>query len=42
LGGRAGRQISEFQDSQDYTKKPCLKKNQKEKKEKNCSIGLGI
>jgi hypothetical protein len=25
LGGR-GRQISEFQDSQDYIKKPCFKK----------------
>jgi hypothetical protein len=27
LGGR-GRQISEFQDSQDYTEKPCLEKKQ--------------
>jgi hypothetical protein len=39
LGGR-GRQISEFedsQDSQDYTEKPCLKKtkqNKTKKKEK--------
>jgi hypothetical protein len=30
LGGR-GRQISEFEDSQGYTKKPCLKKKKKKK-----------
>jgi hypothetical protein len=28
LGGR-GRQISEFQDSQGYTEKPCLRKQNK-------------
>jgi predicted nucleic acid-binding protein len=33
LGGR-GRWISEFQDSQGYTEKPCLKKIQNPKKEK--------
>jgi hypothetical protein len=35
LGGR-GRPIlqSEFQDSQGYTEKPCLKKSKKKKKEK--------
>jgi hypothetical protein len=33
LGGR-GRWISEFEDSQGYTEKPCLKKNQKGKKKK--------
>jgi hypothetical protein len=33
LGGR-GRQISEFQDSQDYTEKPCLEKQTNKKKTK--------
>jgi hypothetical protein len=32
LGGR-GRRISEFEDSQGYTEKPCLKKKKKRKKE---------
>jgi hypothetical protein len=34
LGGR-GRQISEFEASQDYTKKPCLKNQKKKKKKKD-------
>jgi hypothetical protein len=33
LGGR-GRRISEFEDSQGYTEKPCLEKNRKNKKKK--------
>jgi hypothetical protein len=34
LGGR-GRRISEFQDSQGYTEKLCLKKQDKTKQNKN-------
>jgi hypothetical protein len=30
MGGR-GRQISEFEDSQGYTEKPCLEKTKKAK-----------
>ena len=33
MGGR-GRQISEFQDSQGYTEKPCLEKQNKTKQNK--------
>ena len=36
-GGR-GRQISEFQDSQGYTEKPCLKTNKQKKKNMNYTI----
>jgi hypothetical protein len=33
--GQSGLQ-SEFQDSQGYTEKPCLKKTKQNKKKKNC------
>jgi hypothetical protein len=36
LGGR-GRWISEFQDSQGYTEKPCLEKPKKKKKKVDAS-----
>jgi hypothetical protein len=40
-----GRQISEFQDSQGYTEKPCLKKpkkqqNKKRKEKKNPKLDM--
>jgi hypothetical protein len=39
LGGR-GRRISEFEDSQGYTKKPCLKKPKNKNKNKNKTKNL--
>jgi hypothetical protein len=36
--GQPGLQ-SEFQDSQGYTEKPCLKKPKKKKKKKNRTVG---
>jgi hypothetical protein len=35
------RQISEFQDSQGYTEKPCLKKPKKKKKKTQKTHNLG-
>jgi hypothetical protein len=40
LGGR-GRWISEFQDSQGYTEKPCLEKTKQNKNQTNKKRGRG-
>jgi hypothetical protein len=36
LGSR-GRQISEFEASQDYTEKPCLEKKKERERERGCT-----
>jgi hypothetical protein len=33
---------SEFQDSQGYTEKPCLEKQNKQTKKKSISVGMGL